>query len=53
MAFLRSNIPLIQAPMASAQGPELAIAVCQAGSSEVMVLPLVIWGMIDAAQMFS
>jgi nitronate monooxygenase len=31
MTFLPSQIPLIQAPMASAQGPELAIAVCQAG----------------------
>ena len=31
MTFLPSKIPLIQAPMASAQGPELAIAVCQAG----------------------
>jgi nitronate monooxygenase len=31
MAFLPSKIPLIQAPMASAQGPELAIAVCKAG----------------------
>jgi nitronate monooxygenase len=31
MTFLPSNIPLIQAPMAGAQGPELAIAVCRAG----------------------
>jgi nitronate monooxygenase len=31
MTFLPSQIALIQAPMASAQGPELAIAVCQAG----------------------
>jgi nitronate monooxygenase len=31
MTFLPSQIPLIQAPMASAQGPELAIAVCRAG----------------------
>jgi nitronate monooxygenase len=31
MSFLTSTIPLIQAPMASAQGPELAIAVCRAG----------------------
>ena len=31
MTFLPSKIPLIQAPMASAQGPELAIAVCRAG----------------------
>ena len=31
MTFLPSTIPLIQAPMASAQGPELAIAVCKAG----------------------
>ena len=31
MTFLPSRVPLIQAPMASAQGPELAIAVCQAG----------------------
>jgi nitronate monooxygenase len=31
MTFLPSKIPLVQAPMASAQGPELAIAVCQAG----------------------
>src|SRR3984957_14078494 len=30
MTFLPSRVPLIQAPMASAQGPELAIAVCQA-----------------------
>jgi nitronate monooxygenase len=29
--FLPSTIPLIQAPMAGAQGPELAIAVCKAG----------------------
>jgi nitronate monooxygenase len=32
MTFLPSNIPVIQAPMASAQGPELAIAACQAGA---------------------
>jgi nitronate monooxygenase len=31
MAFLPSKIPLIQAPMAGAQGPDLAIAVCWAG----------------------
>src|SRR5271168_5091618 len=31
MTFLPSRVPLVQAPMASAQGPELAIAVCQAG----------------------
>src|ERR1700688_511976 len=31
MMFLPSTIPLIQAPMAGAQGPELAIAVCRAG----------------------
>jgi nitronate monooxygenase len=31
MTFLPSKIPLIQAPMASAQGPELTIAVCRAG----------------------
>jgi nitronate monooxygenase len=31
MTFLPYQILLIQAPMASAQGPELAIAVCQAG----------------------
>jgi nitronate monooxygenase len=31
MMFLPSIIPLIQAPMAGAQGPELAIAVCRAG----------------------
>ncbi len=31
MTFLPSKIPLIQAPMAGAQGPELAIAVCKAG----------------------
>src|SRR6478736_4468368 len=31
MTFLPSKIPLIQAPMASAQGGELAIAVCGAG----------------------
>jgi nitronate monooxygenase len=31
MSFLPSMIPLIQAPMAGAQGPELAIAVCNAG----------------------
>jgi nitronate monooxygenase len=31
MTFFPSRIPLIQAPMASAQGPELAIAVCKAG----------------------
>ena len=31
MTFLPSIIPLIQAPMAGAQGPELAIAVCKAG----------------------
>jgi nitronate monooxygenase len=31
MTFLSSKIPLIQAPMAGAQGPELAIAVCRAG----------------------
>src|ERR1700692_2626164 len=31
MSFLSSKIPLIQAPMASAQGAELAIAVCRAG----------------------
>ncbi len=29
--FLPSKLPLIQAPMASAQGAELAIAVCKAG----------------------
>jgi nitronate monooxygenase len=32
MTFLPSQIPLIQAPMAGAQGPELAIAVCRAGA---------------------
>jgi nitronate monooxygenase len=31
MTFLPSAIPLIQAPMAGAQGPELAIAVCRGG----------------------
>ena len=31
MTFLPSKILLIQAPMAGAQGPELAIAVCRAG----------------------
>jgi nitronate monooxygenase len=31
MTFLPSKIPLIQAPMAGAQGPELAIAACKAG----------------------
>jgi nitronate monooxygenase len=31
MTFLPSVIPLIQAPMAGAQGPELAIAACRAG----------------------
>jgi nitronate monooxygenase len=31
MAFLPSKIPLIQAPMAGAQGSGLAIAVCRAG----------------------
>ena len=31
MTFLPSIIPLIQAPMAGAQGPELAIAICRAG----------------------
>ncbi len=31
MTFIPSQIPLIQAPMAGAQGPELAIAVCRAG----------------------
>jgi nitronate monooxygenase len=31
VTFLPSTIPLIQAPMAGAQGPELAIAVCKAG----------------------
>ncbi len=31
MTFLPSKIPLIQAPMAGAQGPELAIAVSRAG----------------------
>jgi nitronate monooxygenase len=31
MSFLPSPFPLIQAPMANAQGPELAIAVCRAG----------------------
>ena len=31
MTFLPSKIPLIQAPMAGAQGPELTIAVCRAG----------------------
>jgi nitronate monooxygenase len=31
MTFLPSKLPLIQAPMAGAQGPELAIAVCRAG----------------------
>jgi nitronate monooxygenase len=31
MTFLPSKLPLIQAPMASAQGPELAIAACRAG----------------------
>jgi nitronate monooxygenase len=31
VTFLPSKIPLIQAPMANAQGPELAIAACQAG----------------------
>ena len=31
MTFLPSKIPLIQAPMAGAQGPALAVAVCRAG----------------------
>jgi len=31
MSFLPSKIPVIQAPMAGAHGPELAIAVCKAG----------------------
>src|ERR1700679_2819397 len=31
MTFLPSKIPLVQAPMARAQGPELTIAVCRAG----------------------
>ncbi len=31
MTFLPSKLPLIQAPMAGAQGPALAIAVCRAG----------------------
>ncbi len=31
MSFLPCKIPLIQAPMAGAHGPELAIAVCRAG----------------------
>ncbi len=31
MTFLPSKIPLIQAPMAGAQGPELTVAVCKAG----------------------
>ena len=31
MTFLPAKIPLIQAPMAGAHGPELAIAVCKAG----------------------
>src|SRR5579872_4974060 len=31
MISLPSKIPLVQAPMAGAQGPELAIAVCRAG----------------------
>ena len=31
MRSLPSMLPLIQAPMAGAQGPELAIAVCKAG----------------------
>ena len=31
MTFLPSKIPLIQAPMAGAQGPELTVAVCNAG----------------------
>ena len=31
MTFPLSSIPLIQAPMAGAHGPELAIAVCRAG----------------------
>jgi nitronate monooxygenase len=31
MTFLPSKIPLVQAPMAGAQGPDLAIAVCRAG----------------------
>jgi nitronate monooxygenase len=31
MTLLPSKIPLVQAPMASAQGPELTIAVCRAG----------------------
>ena len=31
MTFLPSKIPLVQTPMASAQGPELTIAVCRAG----------------------
>ena len=31
MTFLPAKIPLIQAPMAGAQGPELTIAVCRAG----------------------
>ncbi|HEY1941030.1 MAG TPA: nitronate monooxygenase [Roseiarcus sp.] len=29
--FLPSSLPIVQAPMAGAQGPALAIAVCQAG----------------------
>ena len=31
MTFPLSSIPLIQAPMAGAHGPELAMAVCRAG----------------------
>jgi nitronate monooxygenase len=31
VTFLPSTIPLIQAPMAGAQGPEITIAVCKAG----------------------
>ncbi len=31
MTFLPSAIPLIQAPMAGAQGPDLAIAICRPG----------------------
>ncbi len=31
MKFLPSILPLLQAPMAGAQGPDLAIAVCRAG----------------------
>jgi nitronate monooxygenase len=31
MTFLPSKLPLIQAPMAGAHGPELSIAVCRAG----------------------